>query len=1194
MSLEEIFQLFNNIPELQKDIFSLLDSKPEFYKEKDFKQIFNKAYTYFSKNSFKFIKQEFEEQNTENIVFDYDLSFNKIIFAEDMNFISAETKSLYDESTAECKFFDDLCNALFQTKVPNLNKYSEKRIFLFLVMQFSLKLIEKSAFIPEIIDITCPKLIEERSLGTITQDLPMKSLESFNLDSNEDDFSPEIPDTEALNRCLEKINIIQELNQNENAYRIRWIPFLKDEKVKEAFDKLLELLPEGFVEFEQTSPLKGEYDPQPPERGLLRIYCPEILDETGHLKYNKELIQYAQENRNNPTKAEKKIWEEILSNKKLNHKFRQQKIILNFILDFYCTELLLGIEIDGEYHINKQLHDEVRSEELEKYLIKIIRYTNEQVLNNIEFIKNDLLKQIDQRIEELNLLNKNLSLKAPFQGVGGRTQKVIKEAEKQSLFFLISSFIKYFIKTEEIKDSNEINNFFFANEILWSDESTEHEIPGYIYLWLEKLHIKNKNHQILLEIDEIIDKETDEINFSLNFFIEYDKHGNKYKINIKDLSLEVPFQEIVELEALESEIKGTDLESFLSEQLPLLKYTGIKVALPKSLKNLVKPQLALLAGTNEDINENTQIAKVKSLSSLERIANFNWGVNLGDDDFMPTEEFFECLANKKGLVKIKDKFIYIQDKDLEKLRQNIISKPLPKKTEIIKALLAEEYNDPKIKINNALKANIDNLLEIPEEEKPITLQAELRPYQKRGFDWLYRNAKMKIGSLMADDMGLGKTLQLIALCLKLKNEGALNNKPALIVLPTTLLTNWEKEIAKFAPSLRVQTYHGSNRNFSLNNLENIDILLTTYGIIRKEYEKFSNKFWSILILDEAQNIKNISSSQTKAIKKLSAEIKIAATGTPIENCLAEYWSIFDFLNDNYLGNWKEFKENYAMPIELNREQEKLKKLKKITNPFILRRLKSDKSIIRDLPEKIEIDQYCNLGKEQRFLYEKAFNQVMSMIENTEQNNIERKGLILKLITVLKQVCNHPSQYLKDYKAKSKDSGKAIRLLELIDSIESRAYFSKTLIFTQYTEMGNILSTMLEQERAIRPLFLHGGLSRKERDKIVETFQNENLHRVLILSLKAGGVGLNLTSADNVIHYDLWWNPAIEMQATDRAYRIGQRRDVIVHRLICENTFEERINEILKDKRDLADAVLPSGEKYLMSLSNQDLRGLFSL
>ncbi|MGB3618623.1 MAG: DEAD/DEAH box helicase, partial [Catalinimonas sp.] len=477
-------------------------------------------------------------------------------------------------------------------------------------------------------------------------------------------------------------------------------------------------------------------------------------------------------------------------------------------------------------------------------------------------------------------------------------------------------------------------------------------------------------------------------------------------------------------------------------------------------------------------------------------------------------------------------------------------------------------------------------LDVGEVATPAGLRATLRPYQTRGYAWLYRNGRLGLGSIIADDMGLGKTLQVIALLLKHREEGRLPNG-ALVVVPTTLLTNWQHEIDRFAPALATHLYHGPARHLPTDRP---DVLLTTYGVARVETERLSEQPWDVLVIDEAQNIKNPTTAQTKALKRIPAHTRVAMSGTPVENRLSEYWSLMDFVNRGYLGSLKRFQCDYAYPIEVEQDQRRLDRFRRVTTPFLLRRVKSDRTIISDLPDKIETDAYCHLTAEQAALYQGVVDEIMAKVERAD--GIERRGLIFQLTLLLKQVCNHPSQFARRPTADPAHSGKSQRLLELLGEVHERG--EKALVFTQFRQMGDLLQPMIAARHATDVRFLHGGCSRRQRDQLVKDFQNDPAVRTMILSLKAGGTGLNLTAANHVVHYDLWWNPAVEAQATDRAYRIGQRRHVLVHRLLTTGTFEEKINDMLREKRALADLAVAQGEQWIGDLSNRDLKQLFTL
>ena len=474
---------------------------------------------------------------------------------------------------------------------------------------------------------------------------------------------------------------------------------------------------------------------------------------------------------------------------------------------------------------------------------------------------------------------------------------------------------------------------------------------------------------------------------------------------------------------------------------------------------------------------------------------------------------------------------------------------------------------------------------------PAGLNATLRPYQERGFSWMYRNSRIGFGSILADDMGLGKTLQAITLMLKLKEEGALEQGRILVVVPTGLLTNWQAEISRFAPSLTFFVYHGTGR--SLKQFD-ADILLTTYGVLRSDNAKLKKQPWTLMFIDEAQNIKNQDTAQSKAVRGIPATTHVALSGTPVENRLTEFWSIMDYANKGYLDTPKAFREKFVNPIQLYNDGDCAARFRKVTAPFMMRRMKTDKNIISDLPDKIELDDYAALTSEQAALYHRTLEAAMAEIEGLDTTDHEslfqRQGLILQMILALKQICNHPAQFLKNGDARIELSGKAEMLLDRLEGIVANG--EKVLVFTQFREMGDLLVHFIEERLGQRPLFYHGGCSVKQRQEMVERFQNLRSDKIFILSLKAAGTGLNLTAASHVIHYDLWWNPAVEAQATDRAYRIGQQRNVMVHRFITKDTFEERINDMIQQKKHLADMTVASGESWIGKLSNKELRDIF--
>jgi non-specific serine/threonine protein kinase len=484
--------------------------------------------------------------------------------------------------------------------------------------------------------------------------------------------------------------------------------------------------------------------------------------------------------------------------------------------------------------------------------------------------------------------------------------------------------------------------------------------------------------------------------------------------------------------------------------------------------------------------------------------------------------------------------------------------------------------------------------------EPPGFTGTLRPYQSRGVGWMSFLDRLGVGACLADDMGLGKTVQLLALLLserapvrKRGKKPAKRPPPTLMVCPMSLVGNWQREAAKFAPGLAVHVHHGAERlsgDALREAVSGADLVLTTYALAARDQGELAAVEWGRVVLDEAQNVKNAAARQSQAVRSFRAPRRIALTGTPVENRLAELWSIMEFLNPGLLGSASDFRRAFSVPVERYRDADAAARLQRLTRPFVLRRLKTDRTIIADLPEKVEMKVFCNLTREQASLYQATVNEMMEKVENSE--GIERRGLVLSTLMKLKQVCNHPAQLLQDHSAVAGRSGKLARLEEVLEEV--LAVGDRALVFTQFAEMGHLLRARLEERFAREVPFLHGVTSRAARDELVARFQGPGGPPVLLLSLKAGGTGLNLTAANHVIHYDRWWNPAVEDQATDRAFRIGQRRNVQVRKLMCAGTLEERIDAVIEEKKALAGSVLGTGEAWLTELSTAELRSVVAL
>lgn len=639
---------------------------------------------------------------------------------------------------------------------------------------------------------------------------------------------------------------------------------------------------------------------------------------------------------------------------------------------------------------------------------------------------------------------------------------------------------------------------------------------------------------------------------------------------------------------LQLKLNVNEVYKIMANTAYYLNKAGIELVLPDDFGNIVVPRASInvrvKAGREAELQELLNFGA--NSMNLHSMFEFDYKIAIGDEK-ISVEEFENLVKNSKGLVAYKNMYILVEEAEAKALIDKVKNPSTENLTraELLHAALSGNIKDYEFDYDTAFANILKDLTKIQEVTVPATLKGSLRPYQEKGLRWLYTNTVKGFGTCIADDMGLGKTIQVISLILKLKEENRIKGQ-SLVVCPTTLLGNWVKELHGFAPSLNVSVYHGPDRKLD----EKADIIITTFAVLRIDIEDIKKKSWGLLVIDEAQNIKNPDTSQTLAVKSLKAEFKIAMTGTPVENRLTELWSIFDFINKGYLGSLREFQKRYAVPIEKFKQTNRAEKLKLSISPFVLRRLKTDKSVISDLPEKVVLDEYCYLSKTQAALYESTLDSIMGQI--AEAQGINRRGMIFKLITALKQICNHPFQYKKSGEMTKDVSGKCDKFISVLDGILQNK--EKSVVFTQYKEMGKILVPIVQNELSTTPLFFHGSLNTAQREAMLKQFQEDDESKIMILSLKAGGTGLNLTNATNVIHYDLWWNPAVEDQATDRTYRIGQKNNVMVHRLITLGTFEEKIDEMIKKKKELVNMAVFEGEKTITDLTDEEIYNIFTL
>ncbi len=649
----------------------------------------------------------------------------------------------------------------------------------------------------------------------------------------------------------------------------------------------------------------------------------------------------------------------------------------------------------------------------------------------------------------------------------------------------------------------------------------------------------------------------------------------------------------------------TEAWTFLTRGAGQLKEAGFLVHLPEGMAEFggarrLRAKVRLGGQRLESPEHEKSDSHQQGLSGS---VSAEWSLMLGDDQ-LDIQDFAQMASLKHPLVAWKGKWVALDPETLKQI-STVIQASREKgfesmtKGEALAAALTGTARIPGVSeaievevagdFGNAL-AELKNLPEKPITQ-PKTFKGELRPYQLRGLAWLEGLSRLGLGGVLADDMGLGKTIQVLAMLLHRQEQSPSFGPTTLLICPTSLLGNWEREIAKFAPNIPFFVHHGNNREGLPETFKPHTVLLTTYGVIRREEETFANRNWGMVVVDEAQAIKNPGSAQAKAVRRMKAPFKLALTGTPIENRLTELWSIQSFALPGYFGSESSFKERFATPIEKYRDPIAAQELRQRVGPFILRRVKTDRNIIQDLPEKNEMKVYTQLTREQAQLYQARIDQMEKDL--AAATGIERRGRILALLTHLKQICNHPSQFLRQTGPYKGRSGKLERLTDMLEEVMESG--EKALVFTQFKEMGDRLQIHLNEVLGFEPPFLHGGTTREQRDELVRSFQEDaNGARVLLLSLKAGGVGLNLTAATHVFHFDRWWNPAVEDQATDRTYRIGQTRNVQVHKLITMGTLEEKIDAMLESKRDLADRVVGSGEGWLTELDDEALRRLVAL
>jgi SNF2 family DNA or RNA helicase len=723
------------------------------------------------------------------------------------------------------------------------------------------------------------------------------------------------------------------------------------------------------------------------------------------------------------------------------------------------------------------------------------------------------------------------------------------------------------------------------------------------------------------------------------------------------------------------DLSTVDAYQFLREYRPILVEAGFEILVPSwwgQVSSRLGARLLIDSDPADALNASAAQGggTRRSELGLHSLVNYTWQIALGDQP-LTLDTFRDLASQGSPLLKVNGRWVEIRPEDLQGASKFLAEHPGGQMTLLEALRLAHGLDgatsglpilglDSTGWVSDLLRASGGSeKLELIEQ--PAAFQGSLRPYQQAGLSWLAFLDKFGLGACLADDMGLGKTIQLIALLQHeraqrgtdpqpaasgqlVPGEGPARIGPTLLVAPMSVVGNWHRELTRFAPELVCHVHHGLERPTG-EHFERIalasDIVITTYALVTRDKETLARVHWRRVVLDEAQHIKNPPTKQTAAIRSLRCSHRIALTGTPVENRLSELWSIMEFCSPGYLGSQAEFRRRFAVPIERHRDKRQAERLRNLVRPFILRRLKTDPTVITDLPPLVESRQHVPLTVEQAQLYDSVVNDMLQRVDLAE--GIRRRGLVLSALVKLKQICNHPAHFLKEAKAEAEQdrldakekasrekaaaaraakgvteeteaepaddsasmitvpageqlstrSGKATRLVEMLE--ELLAAGDRALIFTQYREMGHLLVTMIRRELDTEALFLHGGTPQGRREQLIDRFQSDDpAVPIFVLSLKAGGVGLNLTSANHVFHYDRWWNPAVENQATDRAFRIGQQRTVNVHKMISAGTLEERIDQMIEQKTELASQIIGAGESWLTELSTGQLRDLLSL
>lgn len=853
---------------------------------------------------------------------------------------------------------------------------------------------------------------------------------------------------------------------------------------------------------------------------------------------------------------------------------------IHFSNSFMLTHLLMRIA--GELIDSSSYYPKVFKENMQHVRMKWCLYLDDAERFYVQMIAEKMPKVFfllnDQTTNDFVFLRDILD--QFVHSVISRTQSVDEHALKKTPLDeveVIRSFVKE--KNDSITvDGEKFSDAFFEDVLLSINQNLcDDNLP---YKPAVQITVdNNKPHHFKKEICVYSYKEDKIFSFAALYAAkkEFLFELLKLKRKIKQLESIYDCKESFSIEDMGKQV------SFLKD---LQVETGCHIVLPQGMTHIpVAPSVNIDIETNEDGGG--------SLFTPSAIANVKWSFLLGDQSI--TLEELQELADQKKTHYIKNEILIpVNASQLQTfLKQvNKLKKQSLTPFDLLKADvgLGLDYNLSAGWIKKMF-SKLKGLEPIKELPQPESLKATLRPYQIRGFSWLVFMRECGLGACLADDMGLGKTIQTIAYILHIKEKG-LQKKPFLLVCPTSLLSNWQRELLVFAPTVKVYVHHGADRDKNIEH--DYDIIITSYSLVDKDLKHLKMIDWESIILDEAQNIKNAETKQTKAVKSLKGSHRIILTGTPVENKPSDIWSLMDFVNHGLLGSKSWFSSRYSKALSYSQKEEQQDQSKKIAlqlktvvGPFMLRRLKTDRSIIVDLPEKIHHRIICPLSVDQASLYKACVDDMLKRLEGA--SGIERRGLIFTTLLKLKQICNHPAHFTKIMEG---SSGKLDVLYDLLDDILGSN--EKVLIFTQFKEMGEMLVKFLKERTGEDILFLNGSTPAKMRGDMVRDFQEKGCYKIFILSLKAGGIGLNLTAANHVVHYDRWWNPAVEEQATSRAHRIGQDKIVSVHTFICEGTIEDRIDMMIQQKIALAGNVIGEGEGWITELNDRELKNLLTL